>query len=149
MKPGPARCGGGGDADRRVGCWGDVVAACRGHSGEQSLGQASARASRSQEVVKGNQEHEREHTPSGESLRKRADYLWVLVSCPLTWVWACGWSVPAVCCDTPSAAPPGPPHSLLGSCGQNPALDHEGHSPCTPTLPHSGPCAFFSTPQPY
>ena len=35
-----------------------------------------------------------------------------LPTCPLTWAEACGWSAPAVCCDTPSAAPPGPPHSL-------------------------------------
>lgn len=41
--------------------------------------------------------------------RRQADYL---RAPPLTWVQACGLSVPAVCCDILSTAPPGPLHSL-------------------------------------
>lgn len=86
-----------------------------GGSLQRAQGGAVTRAGQCQGVPggrKGNQGTMKGTQPSGNSPGKQADYKRVWGTCPLTWAQACGWSAPAVCCDTPSAAPPGPPHSL-------------------------------------
>lgn len=52
--------------------------------------------------------------PGGESPGSGLiSWVWALLpTFPLTWAQARSWFVPAVCCDTPSAAPPRPLRSL-------------------------------------
>lgn len=132
---------------RRVACWGDPAAAYSGHRGKWSLGQASA--SGSQEVIKGNREHEREHTqvvnPQGGRLI------------------ICGFGSPA---HSPGYGPVAGLHQLFAVILLQQLLQGrgilcwaavvrtqlwttKGCSPCTHTPPHPRPRAFSSTPQPH
>lgn len=73
-------------------------------------------------------------SPGGESPESvLIRWVWALLTaCPLTWAQVRGWSVPAVCCDTPSAAPPGPLRSLWAAEVRTRLWAMRGTPPGTP-----------------